>query len=112
MCCAWNSIAPDLAPETFNEDRLKGATSFAETHQEIAEKYLELIKHGEKDILGTGYDDGNKAFANGEGVMMINGNWVLNQLTTANPDVNDSLETFSFEYKLALSIHTEVLSSR
>ena len=88
LCCAWNSIAPDLAPETFNEDRLKSATSFAETHQEIAEKYLELIKHGEKDILGTGYDDGNKAFANGEGVMMINGNWVLNQLTTANPDVN------------------------
>ncbi len=88
LCCAWNSIAPDLAPDTFNDERRKGNTSFAATHQEIAGKYLELMKHAQKDILGTGYDDGNKAFANGEGVMMINGNWVLNQLVTANADVN------------------------
>lgn len=86
--CAWNSIAPDLAPETFNDDRLAGNTTFAATHQEVADKYLELVKHGQKDVLGTSYDDGNKAFANGEGYMMINGNWALNQFTTANPDVH------------------------
>ncbi len=88
LCCAWNSIAPDLAPEGFNDDRIQNKTSFSDTHKEIADKYLELLKHGQKDILGTGYDDGNKAFANGDGVMMINGNWVLNQLTTANADVH------------------------
>lgn len=88
LCCAWNSIAPDLAPEGFNDDRIQNKTSFSDTHKEIAGKYLELLKHGQKDILGTGYDDGNKAFANGDGVMMINGNWVLNQLTTANADVH------------------------
>lgn len=88
LCCAWNSIAPDLAPEDFNDDRIQNKTSFSDTHKEIADKYLELLKHGQKDILGTGYDDGNKAFANGDGVMMINGNWVLNQLTTANADVH------------------------
>ncbi|WP_077611044.1 ABC transporter substrate-binding protein [Clostridium sp. Marseille-P2415] len=84
--CPWNSMAPDLQPEGFAEDRRTGTTTFAATHQEIAEKYLELLKHAQNDFMGTTYDDGNKAFANGKGVMMINGNWAINQFTNANPD--------------------------
>ena len=89
--CPWNSIAPDLAPEGFTDARLQDQTTFAETHQEIAEKYLELIKHGQTDIMGTTYDDGNKAFANGDAYMMINGNWAISQFTTANPDMHVDL---------------------
>lgn len=84
--CAWNSMAPDLQPEGFTDDRLLGKTTFAETHQEVADKYLELVKHAQKDFMGMGYDDGNKAFANGEAVMMINGNWAISQFINANPD--------------------------
>lgn len=86
--CAWNSLAPDLQPENFTDDRLEGTTTFADTHEEIAEKYLELISHGQDDILGTSYDDGNKAFANGEAFMMINGNWTISEFMNTNPDMN------------------------
>lgn len=86
--CPWNSIAPDLQPDNFMDDRLAGNTTFADTHQEIAEKYLELIKHGQTDIMGTSYDDGNKAFANGDAYMMINGNWAISQFVASNPDMN------------------------
>ena len=37
--CPWNSIASDLAPESFNDDRKAGKTTFVGTHEEIAEKY-------------------------------------------------------------------------
>ena len=39
--CPWNSIASDLAPESFNDDRKAGKTTFVGTHEEIAEKYKE-----------------------------------------------------------------------
>lgn len=92
--CAWNSMAPDLQPEGFTDARQAGTTTFAETHQEIADKYLEIISHGQEDFMGTTYDDGNKAFANGQGVMMINGNWAINQFKTANADFN--VDMFAF----------------
>ena len=92
--CPWNSMAPDLQPDGFTDDRMAGSTTFADTHTEIAQKYLELLAHGQDDIMGTTYDDGNKAFANGEAVMMINGNWAINQFTNANPDFN--VDMFAF----------------
>ena len=38
--------------------------------------------------MGLTYDDGNKAFANGDAVMIINGNWAINQYKNANADIN------------------------
>lgn len=84
----WNSMAPDLAPETFYDERLAGKTTFESTHKEIADKYLELLKHGQKDIMGTGYDDANKAFANGDAYMLINGNWAISEIKKNNPDIH------------------------
>ncbi len=92
--CPWNSMAPDLQPEGFTDARLKKETTFADTHQEVAEKYLTVLEHAQDDFMGLGYDDGNKAFANGEGVMMINGNWAINQYKNANPDFN--VDMFAF----------------
>lgn len=92
--CPWNSMAPDLQPDGFTDDRLENKTTFADTHQEIAEKYLSLLQYGQSDIMGTTYDDGNKAFANGDGVMMINGNWAINQFTAANADFNVNMFAF------------------
>ena len=73
---------------------LENKTTFVGTHEEIAEKYLTLLDYAQSDYMGLGYDDGNKAFANGEGLMMINGNWVINQYKAANPDFN--VDMFAF----------------
>ena len=92
--CPWNSMAPDLQPDGFTDARLVNETTFAETHVEVAEKYLTLLGYAQSDFMGMGYDDGNKAFANGQGLMMINGNWVINQFRNANPDFNVGMFAF------------------
>ncbi|KAB1437756.1 ABC transporter substrate-binding protein [Candidatus Galacturonibacter soehngenii] len=92
--CSWNSMAPDLQPEGFTDDRLINKTTFISTHQEIAQKYLEILSHAQEDFMGTTYDDGNKAFASGEAYMMINGNWAINQFITANADFK--VDMFAF----------------
>lgn len=92
--CSWNSMAPDLQPEGFTDDRLMNKTTFVSTHQEIAQKYLQILSHAQEDFMGTTYDDGNKAFASGEAYMMINGNWAINQFITANADFN--VDMFAF----------------
>lgn len=82
-----NSIAADLAPESFADDRKAGKTTFVGTHEEITEKYLTLLDYAQDDFMGLSYDDGNKKFANGDAVMIINGNWAISQYRNANPDV-------------------------
>lgn len=91
---SWNSMAPDLQPEGFTEDRKAGKTTFVDTHKEIAEKYLTILDYAQDDFMGMTYDDGNKAFANGRGVMMINGNWAINQFHNANQDFR--VDMFAF----------------
>lgn len=86
--CPWNSMAPDLQPDGFTDDRKEGKTTFAGTHEEIVEKYLTLLDYAQDDFMGLTYDDGNKAFANGDAVMIINGNWEINQYKNANADIN------------------------
>ncbi|HEX2937865.1 MAG TPA: extracellular solute-binding protein [Ruminiclostridium sp.] len=89
--CPWNSMAPDLAPTGFLNDRMNGKTTFAATHKEIAQKYLDLIKFGQKDMLGTTYADGNKIFAEGKAAMMINGNWAISEFKKTNTNMNVNL---------------------
>ena len=86
--CPWNSMAPDLQPEGFTDDRKEGKTTFVGTHEEIVEKYLTLLDYAQDDFMGLTYDDGNKAFANGDSVMIINGNLAINQYKSANADLN------------------------
>ena len=86
--CPWNSMAPDLQPDGFTDDRREGKTTFAGTHEEIVEKYLTLLDYAQDDFMGLTYDDGNKAFANGDAGMIINGNWAINQYKNANADIN------------------------
>lgn len=95
-CClpAWNSMAPVIPAENFTSERLAGNTTFAETHTEVLEKYLEILEHAQPDYMGTTYTDGNAAFANGEAAMMINGNWAITEIKKANADVN--IDQFKF----------------
>lgn len=95
-CCLppWNSMAPDLLPATFTDDRMAKKTTFAATHQEVAQKFLELLKYAQKDYMGTTYADGNKAFAEGKAAMMINGNWAISEFKKTNKDFKVDLFAF------------------
>lgn len=95
-CClpAWNSMAPVIPAENFTSERLAGNTTFAETHTEVLEKYLQILEHAQTDYMGTTYTDGNAAFAQGEAAMMINGNWAIPEFMNTNPDFNVNMFAF------------------
>lgn len=90
----WNSVAPIVQPENFYTDRRAGSTTFADTHTEVLEKYIDLVNYAQNDYMGTSYDDGNKKFAAGEAAMMINGSWAITEIKKANPDIN--VDQFKF----------------
>jgi raffinose/stachyose/melibiose transport system substrate-binding protein len=85
--CFWNVIAADTAPDNFLTDRRLNKTTFEATHTEIADKMLQIIKYGQKDIYGMGYNDGNAAFAQGKSVMYLQGNWAISEMKKANPSM-------------------------
>lgn len=95
-CClpAWNSMAPVIPAENFTSERLAGNTTFVGTHEEVLEKYLEILKHAQTDYMGTTYTDGNKAFAEGCAAMMINGNWAIPEFMNTNPDMKVNMFAF------------------
>lgn len=84
----WNGLGGNLAPENFAELKTAGDASFVKDYAEVADKIAELVKYGEGDIFGLGYDDGNKQFANGEGLFYIQGNWAIPEILKNNPDAN------------------------
>ncbi|KIL46709.1 family 1 extracellular solute-binding protein [Jeotgalibacillus alimentarius] len=89
----WNGVAGNIVPEDFAEMKNNGEASFVEDYDEVAEKMLQLLEYGHSDNFGIGYGDGNSAFANGEGVFYIQGNWAIPEIREANPDVE--LGTFA-----------------
>lgn len=91
---SWNAMAADLQPENFLFDRMDGKTTFTGTHEEVLEKYLQVIQYGQADYMGTSYDDGNRNFANGSAAMLINGSWTVPELKKTNPDIN--LDMFAY----------------
>ncbi|WP_167959158.1 ABC transporter substrate-binding protein [Anaerosporobacter faecicola] len=92
----WNSLAPDLAAENFNDERKAGNVSFGATAEftELLQKYIQIMNYAQTDFMGTTYDDGNKAFANGEAAMMINGNWAISEFKKTNPDIKVNMFAF------------------
>ncbi|AEI40702.1 ABC transporter substrate-binding protein [Paenibacillus mucilaginosus] len=91
---SFNSLASNLQPENFIEDRKAGKGTFAEGYKEIAEKQLKLVELGHKDQNGKGYGDGNTAFAKGAAVMYLQGVWAIPEILKANPAIE--LGSFPF----------------
>lgn len=87
-------MAPVIPDGNFTSDRKAGSTTFAGTHEEVLEKYLTILEHAQNDFMGTTYNDGNVAFANGEAAMMINGNWAISEFLNTNPDLNVNMFAF------------------
>jgi len=90
----WNSMAPVISPAGFIDQLLNGTAKFTGTHEEVLQKYLQILDLCQNDYMGVGYDDGNKAFAQGEAAMMINGNWAIPEFLKTNPDMNVDLFAF------------------
>ncbi|MGD6818996.1 ABC transporter substrate-binding protein [Metabacillus sp. 84] len=83
----WNSVAGNLQGDNFAEKKRNGEASFEENYSEVADKMLELLNYGHKSNYGFGYADGNKAFANGDGVFYLQGNWAIPEIQKINPDI-------------------------
>lgn len=91
---AWNSMAPDLMAASFTTDRLANKVTFADTHTEVLDKYLQVLSHSTNDIMGTTYAEGNNALAQGTAAMMINGNWAIPEMKKVNQNCNIDLFAF------------------
>lgn len=83
----WNALGGNLASENFAEDKTNGDASFVADYEEVADKILTLTEYGHKDNLGVAYGDGNNAFAKGNGVFYLQGNWAIPEILKANPDL-------------------------
>jgi len=85
---AYNVLAANTSSDTFFTDRTAGKTTFKEGYKEATDKFLKLVQYGQSDIFGTGYNDGNVAFAKGEAVMYLQGIWAIPEIKKANPDID------------------------
>lgn len=83
----WNALASNIVSDDFSVEKTSGITTFQESYIEVAEKAIMLTDYGQDDIIGVGYDDGNRAFASGEGAFYIMGNWVIPELLRINPQL-------------------------
>lgn len=91
---SFNALALNLEGIDFYIDRREDKTTFQERYREIAEKQLAILDYGHSDNFGKTYADGNRAFANGEAFMYIQGTWAIPEIRKANPDIEIGFFTF------------------
>lgn len=92
---SWNALAANIPDDNFTDMRNEGKVKFkGSAYEEVADKILKLTEYGHGDNFGIGYSDGNAAFAQGESVMYLQGNWAIPDITKANPNIN--LGMFAF----------------
>lgn len=91
---SWNALAAGNQPDNFIQDRKEGKTSFLNTHKVVAESLSKIADNAQKDYMGTSYEDGTAAFANGDAAMLLNGNWAIPECLKTNPEMN--VDMFAF----------------
>jgi raffinose/stachyose/melibiose transport system substrate-binding protein len=84
----FNPLAQNIPPEDFWELRVADETTFSEEYPEVAERLLELKQYGPEDPFRFDYNTGNRAIADGEAVMYLQGIWAIPTIRSINPDVN------------------------
>lgn len=84
---AFNALGSNLEGIDFYLERRENKTTFQERYREVAEKQLAILDYGHGDNFGKTYADGNRAFANGEAYMYIQGTWAIPEIRKANPDI-------------------------
>ncbi|MDN4526877.1 ABC transporter substrate-binding protein [Fictibacillus fluitans] len=84
----FNSLVANTQGNNFFEEKNEGQASFQKRYGEASDKMLTLLKYGHKDNFGRDYNSGNKAFANGESFMYLQGNWAISSIKTINKDID------------------------
>ena len=82
----WNALASNLPPEDFWSQVDDGETTFVEDHALVAERLRQLFDYGQEDKFSKGYEDGNRAFAEGNVPMLLQGIWAIGQVQDLNPE--------------------------
>ncbi|ULT57735.1 extracellular solute-binding protein [Neobacillus drentensis] len=85
---AYNVLAANTQGNDFFKKLDDQKTKFVKGHSEAVDKFLELIKYGNKDQTGKAYNDGNVAFAKGESAMYLQGIWAIPEIKKANPNID------------------------
>jgi raffinose/stachyose/melibiose transport system substrate-binding protein len=87
LLVAFNGLAPHVVEDDFWDLRSAGETSFKESYGPVAEKMLQLKELGPDDPFRFDYNTGNRAMADAEAAMYIQGNWAIPSIRAINPDV-------------------------
>ncbi|MCK6211111.1 extracellular solute-binding protein [Georgenia sp. EYE_87] len=88
---AWTAQSPmaplivQTTPEDFWEQRFAGETSFSEAWPEGVEKLATLYDYTQPDPLAFGYQEGTRAFAQGESAMLLLGSYAVPQVRSFEP---------------------------
>lgn len=90
----FNAIAANIQPAGFIAARRAGDSTFASAYASLPEKMSALLTYGQNDIFGRSYDDGNRAMAQGEAAMLLQGPWAIPAIRSFNP--NAPMGTFAF----------------
>lgn len=72
----------------------------------FAEKLLALREFGQKDNMGTGYEDALREFANGNTAMWFTGIWAIKEIKESNPDLKFAM--FPLPTENAADLKTQV----
>jgi len=75
----FNQLDANMISGNWIDKRLNNKTTYLSSHKAVMQKYLTISKYAQKDYMGTSYNDGTKALAEGKAAMMINGNFVIPQ---------------------------------
>ena len=96
-CLLTGTWLPDI--EGFYTKLQKGEISAKDEpmYKRQAEVLLELRNYGQKDTLGTGYDQAIGEFATGKSVMFLQGIWAIPSIKKANPDLQFAMFPFPGE---------------
>lgn len=84
----FNPLAQNLTPDDFWDQRREGEVTFAQEYQDVAEQFLLLKSYGPPDPFRFDYNTGNRAMADGEAAMYLQGIWAIPSIRGINPDAN------------------------
>lgn len=113
----WNGIRQEVVYkmgqqltniEQFLDDVMNGKAHITDNPEfkPFAQKILDLRQYGQKDNLGTGYDDALREFASGNAAMWFTGIWAIKAIKEANPDLNFAM--FPVPTEKAEDVRTQV----
>lgn len=76
--------------EQFLDDVMNGKAHIQDNadFKPFAQSLLDFRQYGQNDMMGTGYDDALRAFANGETAMWFTGIWAIKEIKESAPSLN------------------------